>query len=107
MFGDLGSMAGLALKFGEVQKKLKQVKEEMAASTLAGKDPTEKVVVEISGILEVKAVHIDPSLLSSGNSLAVETACAAAVQDGIRQVKELAKQKFSEATGGVNLPGLF
>lgn len=106
MFGNLGEMAGLALRFGEVQKNLKKAKEEMAAATLAGKDPTEKVVVEMSGVLQVKGVHIDPSLMSSGNSQAVETACAAAIQDAIRQVKEMGKQKLSEATGGVNLAGL-
>ncbi|MBQ9337149.1 MAG: YbaB/EbfC family nucleoid-associated protein [Lentisphaeria bacterium] len=106
MFGNLGGMASLALRFGEVQKNLKKMKEEMAAATLAGKDPTEKVVVEVSGLLHVRAVHIDPALMSSGNSQAVEAACAAAIEDAVRQVKELGKQKFSEATGGVSLSGL-
>ena len=107
MFGNLGEMAGLMKKFGEIQKNMKKMKEELAAATLVGKDPTEKVVVEMSGDMEVKGFHIDPSLLSSGNSLMLETACSSAVQDALRQVKKLGAEKLSEATGGLSLPGLF
>ena len=107
MFGSLGEMAGLMKKFGEIQKNMKKMKEELAATTLTGKDPSEKVVVEMSGDMTVKGFHIDPSLLSSGNSLMLETACSAAVQDALLQVKELGARKLSEATGGLSLPGLF
>ncbi len=107
MFGNLGEMAGLMKKFGEIQKNMKKMKEELAAATLTGKDPAETVVVEMSGDMQVKGFHIDPSLMGTGKSLALETACSAAVQDALRQVKELGAQKLSEATGGLSLPGLF
>lgn len=106
MFGNLGEMAGLMKKFGEIQKNMKKMKEDLAAATVIGKDPTEKVVIEMSGDLSVKAFHIDPSLLSSGNSLMLETACASALQSALVQFKTISAQKLSEATGGLNLPGL-
>lgn len=106
MFGSLGEMAGLMKKVGEIQKNMKQMKEELAATTVIGKDPTEKVVIEMSGDLAVKAFHIDPSLLSSGNSLMLETACASAMQNALTEFKTISAKKLSEATGGLNLPGL-
>ena len=106
MFGNLGEMAGLMKKFGEIQKNMKQMKADMAETTLIGKDPSEKVVIEMSGDMTVKAFHIDPSMLSSGNSLALETACAAAMQNILVQFKELTSRKLSEATGGLSIPGM-
>lgn len=106
MFGNLGEMAGLMKKFGEIQKNMKQMKEELAASTLTGKEPTGKVVIEMSGDMTVRGFHIDSSLLNSGSSQILETACAAAMQDVMCQFKELTARKLSEATGGLSLPGL-
>ena len=106
MFGNLGEMAGLMKKFGEIQKNMKKMKEELSETTLTGRDPSGKVVVEMSGDLEMKGFHLDPSLLSSGHSLQLETACSAAVQDALRQFKEVSARKLSEATGGLSLPGI-
>ena len=41
MFGNLGEMAGLMKKFGEIQKNMKQMKADMAETTLTGKDPSD------------------------------------------------------------------
>ena len=106
MFGNLGEMAGLMKKFGEIQKNIKKMKEDLSAATLEGKDPTGKVVIEMTGDMVVKGFHIDSSLLSSGNALMLETACASALQDILGQFKQLTAAKLSEATGGLNLPGL-
>ena len=106
MFGNLGEMAGLMKKFGEIQKNIKQMKADLAAAEIVGKDPAGKVIIEMSGDLTVKAFHIDPSLLSSGNSLMLETAAASALQDALTNFKTVSAQKLSEATGGLNLPGL-
>ncbi len=106
MFGGLGEMAGLMKKFGEIQKNMKKMKEELASTTITGKDAAEKVVMEMTGDMLVKGVHIDPALLSPGNSKMLETACASAMQDALSQIKELTAGKLSEATGGLSLPGL-
>ena len=106
MFGNLGEMAGILKNLGSIQSNMRRAKEEMAATTITGKDPTEKVAVAISGMLQAQAVHIDPSLLTPENAPQLEAACNAAIQSAMVQFKELAKQKFSEATGGLKLPGM-
>ena len=106
MFGGLGEMAGLMKKFGEIRENMKKMKEELASTAITGKDPAGKVVLEMTGDMLVRGVHIDPALLSPGNSRMLETACASAMQDALIQFKKLTEGKLSEATGGLNLPGL-
>lgn len=103
---DFKQLGGLMKQFGDIKNNMQKMKEELAQTTISGKDPEQKVVVEMSGDLQVKAVHIDPSLMSSGNSAAVETASAAAFADALAQFKQLSAQKLSQATGGLNIPGL-
>ncbi len=106
MFGNLGEMAGILKNLGNIQTNMKKMKEELESAIITGKDPTEKVVVEISGSLQARAVHIDPSLLTPDNASQLEAACNVAIQNAMEQFKVLAKQKFSDATGGLNLPGM-
>ena len=106
MFGNLGEMAGLMKKFGEIQNNMKKMKQELAETAITGKDPEGKVVIEMTGDLAVKAVHINPAMMVSGNTLALETASAAALQDALTQFKQISAAKLSEATGGLSIPGL-
>ena len=104
MFG-FGEMAGLMKNIGSLQTNLKKMKEEMQSTVITGKDPSEKVAVELTGNLSVQAVHIDPSLLGPENAPALEAACAAAIAGALVQFKELSSRKISAATG-VNIAGM-
>ena len=104
MFG-FGEMAGLMKNIGTLQANLKQAKAELQTAVVTGKDPSEKVAVELTGSLQVQAVHIDPSLLSPENAAVLETACSAAMQSALVQFKELSAQKLS-AAAGVDLSGM-
>ena len=104
MFG-FGDMANLMKNIGSIQTNLRQVKEELQTAVVTGKDPSEKVAVELTGSLQVQAVHIDPSLLSPENAAVLEAACSAAMQSALVQFKELSAKKFSAAVG-VDVAGM-
>ncbi len=106
MFGNLGEMAGLMKKFGEIQKNMKKMKEDLSQTALTGKDPAEKVTVEMTGDLTVRVVRIDPSLLDPSNGALLEAACVSAMQNALDQFKQVSAAKLTEATGGLSLPGL-
>lgn len=106
MFGNLGEMAGLMKKFGEIRNNMKQMKEELAELTLTGKDPAGKVEISMSGDMRVKQVRLEPSMLSPENAPMLETACVSALQDALDQFKKVSAEKLSQATGGLSLPGL-
>lgn len=106
MFGNLGEMAGLMKKIGTIREQMKQMKQELAETALTGRDPAGRVVVEMTGDLTLKEFHIDPALASGGDHKLLETACADAVKDALRQFKSVSAGKLSAATGGLNMPGL-
>ena len=106
MFGNLGEMAGLMKKFTEIQKNLKQMKEDLAQIEIIGKDPGGKIEVRILGDLTVQQVRVNPSLFFSSDPVILEAACMDAFQDVLVKFKEISAKKLSDATGGLNIPGL-
>ncbi|OQA87717.1 MAG: Nucleoid-associated protein [Lentisphaerae bacterium ADurb.Bin242] len=106
MFGNLGEMAGLMKKFSEIQKNMKQMKEDLSRTEITGNDPEGHVEIRMSGDLNVRQIRIDPALVSANNPALVEAACSAALQNVLIQFKEVSAKKLSDATGGLNIPGL-
>lgn len=106
MFGNLGNLGNLMKQFSEIKGNMQKMKEELANTTIVGKDVSEKVVIEMSGDLQVKAVHIDPAVMSSGSSSVAEACVAGALESALGQFRQISAEKISKATGGLSIPGL-
>lgn len=106
MFGNLGEMAGLMKKFGEIQKNMKKMKEDLAAIEVAGKNAAGQVEVVVSGDFNVKKVYISPSLAEMKDAAILESAVFEAMNNALVQAKTESAKKLSEATGGINIPGI-
>ncbi len=106
MFGNLGEMAGLMKKFGEIQKNMKKMKEDLAAIEVAGKNAAGQVEVVVSGDFNVKKVYISPSLAEMKDAAILESAVFEAMNNALVQAKMESAKKLSEATGGINIPGI-
>jgi DNA-binding YbaB/EbfC family protein len=103
MFGQLGEMAGLMKKVGEMQSKMKQAKKDLEKLDVAGSNADGSVAIVISGdMATVKSVKIAAHL--SGEQL--ELAVAEAIAKTLENVKAESAKVLSEAAGGLNLPGL-
>ena len=106
MFGNFGEMAGLMKKFGEIQKNMKKMKEDLAAVEVAGKNATGQVEVVVSGDFQLKKVFIASSLVEMKDAAVLESAVFEAVNNALLQAKTESAKKLSEATGGISIPGL-
>ena len=106
MFGNFGEMAGLMKKFGEIQKNMKKMKEELSAIEVTGKNATGQVEVLVSGDFCLKKVFIAPALAEMKDASILESAVFEAVNNALLQAKTESARKLSEATGGINIPGL-
>lgn len=103
MFGQLGEMAGLMKKVGEMQSKMKQAKKDLEKLDVSGSSADGSVTIVINGDMsQVKSVQIAASL--SGPEL--ERAVAEAIAKTLENVKAESAKVLSEAAGGLNLPGL-
>lgn len=106
MLGGLGEMAGLMKKFGDIQKNMKKMQEELAAMEITGKNAEGTVEVTVSGDFLVKNISISPALIATGNQKAMECAVHEATAQALSQTKEEWKKKLSEAAGGLPIPGM-
>ena len=106
MFGNLGEMAGIMKKFGEIQKNMKQMKEELPRIEVLGEDSNNLVQMKVSGDFSLRSLHITPALAASGNTEALQNAIFEAVNQALAKAKMESARKLSEATGGIPIPGL-
>ena len=86
-------------KMGEVQEELKN--ETVEASAGGG-----MVKVVMTGDMQVRSVEIDPAAVDPDDIELLSDMVAAAVNEAVRAAQELAAQKMSAVTGGMNIPGL-
>jgi len=99
-FGDLQRMAK------EMQTKMQQVQEELARTMDTGTAGGGAVTIEMTGAQEVKAVRIDPAVISADDVEMLQDLVLAAVADATRKSKQLAADRLGGLTGGLNIPGL-
>ena len=78
----------------------------MAEREVRGEAGAGLVAVTMNGRHDVRAVHIDPSVLQEDKSV-LEDLVAAAVNDAVRRVEEAQAEALKDVAGGLSLPGGF
>ena len=87
-----------------LQEKMEKVQEELETLTVEGSAGGGVVKVVMSGKQVVESVTIDPEAAEELDLL--QDLVAAAVNDAFTKTQEIASQKMSAVTGGLNIPGL-
>jgi len=88
----------------KLQAQLQKVQEELETLTIEGSAGGGVVKVVMTGKQSVESVNIDPEAAEDVELL--QDLVAAAVNDAFNKTQELASQKMSSVTGGMNIPGL-
>ncbi|MEC8718018.1 MAG: YbaB/EbfC family nucleoid-associated protein [Pseudomonadota bacterium] len=86
-----------------MQEKMAKVQEQVAALEVTGESGAGLVRVQMTGRHDVRAVTIDPALMSEDREV-LEDLIAAAVNDAVRRVEGEQKALMSEVTAGLPLP---
>ncbi len=90
----------------QMQAKMAQVQEDLKNETVESSAGGGTVKVVITGDLEIRSITIDPAAVDPEDVDLLQDMVAAAVNEAIRSAQELASQKMSAVTGGMNIPGL-
>ena len=90
----------------ELQERLAKVQEEAAVRTVETSAGGGMVKATVNGRLEVVRLHIEPSVLQSGDTQMLEDLIIAAVNQGIRAAQQQMAEEMSKLTGGLKIPGL-
>jgi nucleoid-associated protein EbfC len=94
---------------GELMKQAQAMQEQMMAAQAAAADQIVEgsagggvVKVTVSGGMEFRAIHIDPSVVDANDVEMLEDLLLAAIHDAVSRANEINQQAF----GGLGLPGL-
>lgn len=101
--GDLGNMMRHAM---DLKSNLENLKESLAQERIEANAGGGMVSVVMSGKLEVLSISIDRDIINPEDPEMLETLVAAAMNEANRKAQELVKEKMTELTGGIDIPGL-
>ena len=96
-------IAGLMKQAQQMQADMQKMQEDVQNLEVVGESGAGLVKVKMSGRHDVKSVTIDPSLKSEDIEM-LEDLLAAAVNDAVRKVEVVTKEKMSSMTGGLKMP---
>ena len=97
-----GNIAQLMQQAQKMQENMQRAQEELAKLEVTGSAGGGMVSVTLTGKMEVRRVHIDPSVL--GDAEMLEDLVTAAMNDAVNKANEESSKRMSAATAGMPLP---
>jgi DNA-binding YbaB/EbfC family protein len=95
---------GMMKKAQAVQAKLQEAQEELTRLEVEGQSGGGMVRVTLTGKGEMKAIHLDPSLLAPDDKVMTEDLILAAFNDAKAKADRVAAEKMQSLTAGLPLP---
>ena len=89
-----------------MQGKMARLQDELATKTLTSSSGAGMVTVTCNGKQELLSVSIDKTLLEDGDTAMLEDLVLTAVNDALRQSRELMGEEMRALTGGISIPGI-
>jgi len=90
----------------QLQEQMRSAQEDIARQEVQGESGGGLVRVTMTGRHDVRRVHLEPSLLAEEREV-IEDLVAAAVNDAVRRVEALQRERLAGAAGGLTLPDGF
>ena len=97
-----GGIAGLMKQAQMMQENMKKAQEQLALVEVEGQSGAGMVKVTMTCSHDVRRVTIDASVMDDKEML--EDLVAAAINDAMRRVEEVTKERMAGFTAGMNLP---
>tara|TARA_Y100001970_G_scaffold50742_1_gene64199 strand:+ start:1890 stop:2207 length:318 start_codon:yes stop_codon:yes gene_type:complete len=101
-----GGMGGLMKQAQQMQKKMAQIQSEIDSLEISGESGGGMVKVVVSGKKNILSVDINPDAITDDKEM-LEDLILVAINDAIKKVDDISKEKMGSVTGGMNVPGLF
>lgn len=104
--GNLGNIANMMKQAGQFQQKLAEIQEALERETISASSGGGMVTVTMNGKQKLIGIKIEPTLLNPEDPSVVEDLIVMAINEAQDRVQELVKERMTEATGGLSIPGL-
>jgi DNA-binding YbaB/EbfC family protein len=100
-----GGLGNLMKQAQQMQENMRKAQEELAKIEVVGSAGGGLVKVTMTCRHDVRKIQIDDSLMEDDKEM-VEDLVAAAVNDAVRKIEEVTKEKMGGMMGGLNIPGM-
>ena len=100
----MADFLGMMKQAAQLQSKMQQMQPELDLIEVEGSAGGGLVTVRMTAKTELKAVHVDDSLLKPEERTIVEDLIVTAHADARRKAEEAMQEKMKEVTGGLSLP---
>nr|CAA6825365.1 MAG: FIG000557: hypothetical protein co-occurring with RecR [uncultured Thiotrichaceae bacterium] len=100
-----GGLGGMMKQAQKMQEDMQKAQEEIALLEVTGESGGGLVSVTIMGTHECRRVKLDPSLLEDDDKEMIEDLVAAAFNDAVQRLDTTTKERMSNVTAGMQLPG--
>jgi hypothetical protein len=90
-----------------MQKKMSDLQKDLSEREIETQSGGGMVRVVVTGGQDIKSISIDKTVVNPEDVDMLQDLILAAVNDALRQAKEMNNQEMSQLTGGMNIPGLF
>jgi nucleoid-associated protein EbfC len=90
----------------QMQNRIAKIQDELAETIVEGTAGGGMVTVQVNGLKAVQAVKIQPDAVDPADVEMLEDMIVAAINDAMSNAENLASDKMSAITGGLNIPGL-
>jgi nucleoid-associated protein EbfC len=97
-------LMGVMKQVGEMQARMQQMQDELAAMEIDGQAGGGLVAITLSGKGDLKRIKIDPSLMKAEETEILEDLIIAAAQDAKGKLEVKLHARMQELTGGLPLP---
>jgi DNA-binding YbaB/EbfC family protein len=106
MFEGLKDVGKLMKQAKEMKTQMKKIQDELKQVLVTGSAMGGKIEVTMTGELDCTSVVVDPALMDPKQAGLVQKALKEAINAATKKAKDVATQKLSVISGGLNLPGM-
>jgi len=100
-----GGMQGLLKQAQDMQKKMKDMEDELINLRIKGSGSGNLVKIEANGKKDIISIKIDPSVLDEDVEM-VEDLILASIKQTYKNIDEEVGDKMKNITGGMSIPGI-
>lgn len=104
--GSLGDLSSMLKHAMSLKGKMEELRESLGNERIESSAGGGMVKVVLNGKFEIESLEIEPELINPEDPEVLQTMLMAAINEGVRKTQDLVKQRMTELTGGIDIPGL-
>jgi len=97
------NLGNLMKEAQKMQQRMQEAQQQLSQLVVSGESGGGMVTIKMNGRHDVTEVKIKPTLMDEDVEM-LEDLVAAAINDAVRKIEKVSKDKISQLTAGLNIP---